>query len=93
MNILLDNDDEIGHDPVKIAILDTGITGPYYQYIADYKDFVTGMDDEPIDNTHHGTNGVHLTLQIIPNAKIYVARVFEDDKANKKTPSLLAEVC
>jgi hypothetical protein len=42
--------------------------------------------------TSHGTNGVHPTLRIIPEAKVYVAKVFEDDKA-EGTPFLLAEVC
>jgi hypothetical protein len=93
MNLLLEKKrKEPEYDPVKIAILDTGIQGPYWNSIAVYKDFVSGIDSEGTDITGHGTNGVHLALQIIPEAKVYVARIFEGQEATGSTRSLMAQV-
>jgi hypothetical protein len=94
MSLLLEKNRKAGdYDPVKIAILDTGIDGnhPYRSKIKGYKDFVEGKKQE-IDKTGHGTNGVHLIFKILTEAHIYVGRVFENEKANDTTPDLMAEV-
>lgn len=94
MSLLLEkNRNAKDYHPVKIAILDTGIDGkhPYWSRIKGYKDFVEGKK-EGVDNTGHGTNGVHLIFKILPEAHIYVARVFKNKEANDATADLMAEV-
>ena len=84
---------------VKIAILDTGIDlkHPLLKNYIDagqipqVHDFVEDRDDIK-DTNGHGTHSAHLLLKTAPNAAIYVARVFEKAKANKRTPDLVSEV-
>ncbi|KAH8199002.1 hypothetical protein TruAng_006831 [Truncatella angustata] len=82
-----------GYDPVKIAILDTGINSksPYRKRIKEYKDYIVTDEKEGIDNTGHGTNGVYLTFKVIPEAEVYVARVWDSQNATLTTPGLVAE--
>jgi len=84
---------------VKIAILDTGIRkdtpeapSPHWHRIKAYKDFVLKNNEDGIDNTGHGTNGVHLIFQCIADAEIYVGRVFEFSDAGPNTVDLMTEV-
>jgi hypothetical protein len=83
-----------GYDRVRIAILDTGIDScySYWASIKGYKDFVSEGNEQGRDNTGHGTNGVHLFFKILPEADIFVARVFEEAVANDVTTLLMAKV-
>jgi hypothetical protein len=83
------------YEHVKIAILDTGIreSSPYWGKIKGYEDFVTKGNKLGTDKTGHGTTGVHLIFKVLPEADIYVARVFDHEQADDDTPSLMAEVC
>lgn len=73
------------HEPVKVAILDTGIQKDNYtkhrNSIKDYRDYVA-EDDSPIDTSvfSHGTNIVELVLKTFRHAHVYVARVFEGER-------------
>jgi subtilisin family serine protease len=80
--------------PVKVAILDTGVFQSYFSNsIKDYRDFVSGINDERQDGTGHGTSCLQLLLSIYEDAEVYIGRVFESDKANDDTSSLMAKVC
>jgi len=84
-----------GYDRVRIVILDTGIdcTHPYWNGIKNYMNFVLDGNQRGIDETGHGTTGVHLILKILPEADIFVARVFKEENADDNTPCLMAKVC
>lgn len=95
MNLLLRRKRKAGgYHRVKLAILDTGIDSknPYWKKIKGYKDFVAVEEDEGIDKTGHGTNGVYQILKVIPEVDVYVARVFDDERATQETSSLVAQV-
>jgi subtilisin family serine protease len=81
------------YESVRIAILDSGIdpAHPNYENIRGYKDFVS-QTDEHIDKTGHGTNGVVVTFAVVPEAHVYVARVFEKEPTDSTTPSVVAQV-
>jgi hypothetical protein len=89
------------HERVRIAVLDTGIFAephPYWNIIQDYKgykgfkDFVVRGNELGVDQTGHGTIAVHLILKLLPEAHVFVGRVFQGRHANENTPSLMAEV-
>jgi hypothetical protein len=82
-----------GYSRVKIAILDTGIDSQssYLKHIKGYKDFVE-KKEQRIDMTGHGTMGVHLLFKMLNTADIYVARVFEGEKADGNTAKPVEEV-
>lgn len=88
----LERDD--AYTPVKIAILDTGIAESYSrsQSIAGYKDFVEKGNATFQDRTGHGTNAFLLTQRVYGDAKIYAGRVWETNRANQHTASLMTEV-
>lgn len=83
-------------DPVRIAILDTGIDLPRPAYLAfghrvkKYKDWVNGGIEgspwvdglKPIDLEGHGTHAAALILKGAPQAELYVARVFPPSEKN-----------
>lgn len=75
-----------------MAILDTGIAEDSAHLIEDYKDFVSGHDDDYLDNTGHGTKAAQLIRKVYNMAEIYVGRVFENDQANPNTTALMAQV-
>lgn len=81
------------YEPVKIAILDSGINPkhPSSKYIKGYKDFVSASQ-EYVDCTGHGTDGVLIVNAIIPEAHVYVARVFEEEPTDVETLSAVANV-
>lgn len=83
-----------GYEPVKVAILDTGIDQDswYRKRINGYYDLVNQGNQTGIDKTGHGTDMVHLIFKIIPNARIFVARVFETNEAKANTPELMTKV-
>lgn len=74
----------------KVAILDTGIHDNYADQIKDYKDFVSGNDEDYRDNTNHGTTAVRLVQRVYNKADIYIARVFDTSVATPQTPQLMA---
>ena len=95
MNLLLRRKRKAGgYHPVKIAILDSGIesSSPFRKRIKDYEDFVTPEDQVGIDKTGHGTKGVCLTFKVIPEAHVYVARVWDSQNSTSATPELVAKV-
>lgn len=81
---------------IKIAILDTGIAEEYSDafedYIAEYKDFISGKDAFQQDGSGHGTKIIELLLRLNVNVKIFIGRVFERDEAGDQTERVMAEV-
>lgn len=80
------------YQPIKVAIIDTGVNENLTQSIKGYKDFVTGQDEHLQDSTGHGTSAVYLVQKVYHMAEIYVARVFETSQANTDTMALMAQV-
>ncbi|KAF7502928.1 hypothetical protein GJ744_004804 [Endocarpon pusillum] len=78
------------YQPVKIAILDTGVKEDYADSVKGFKDFVS-QDDDWQDNTGHGTNAVRLIQKVYNMAEIYVGRVFDGSRATDITATLMAE--
>lgn len=76
---------------MKIAILDTGISENYAEYVHDYKDFTSGKDDLYQDIPGHGTNACRLIAQVYSQAEIYVGRVFEHSDAGDMTATVMTE--
>jgi subtilisin family serine protease len=93
-HFLLDGEKIETYEPVRIAILDSGIDAnhPIDRYIRGYMDFMSETDDH-LDRTGHGTNGVLVTLAVVPDAHVYVGRVFEEEPTHPNTPSVVARVC
>lgn len=84
----------VGHQRIKVAVLDTGIdeSHTYRKYIKGYHDFVSGRHQQASDETGHGTSAVHIIFRLIPEVDIFIGRVFETDEANDTTRDLMAEV-
>ncbi|KAN0068035.1 Ankyrin repeat-containing domain protein [Elaphomyces granulatus] len=80
---------------------------PYAQSVKVFRDFVAHninasdnndgtMDesepsDKMVDLTQHGSTGVHLIGRLVPEADMYVARVFEHSAASADTQDLIAK--
>ena len=94
------------NDKIRIAILDTGIDlgHPYFdekirtgstqtrrESINECKSFLLGKRGDE-DAHGHGTHAASLLLRLAPNAKVYVARVVDDD-GEISHPDAVAEVC
>ncbi|KAK6337071.1 hypothetical protein TWF718_009857 [Orbilia javanica] len=78
----------------KIAVLDTGILlkDPYAENIGDmYKDFVDKGNLIPEDLSGHGTDTVNFIFRAYETAEIYVARVFQTEKADEDTAERVVE--
>ena len=84
-------DKDSTYKPIKIAILDTGVSDSHGDSVKDYKDFVNPENDDWQDTTGHGTNAIRLIQKIYNIAQIYVGRVFQSSTATEKTPILMAE--
>lgn len=84
-------DKDSTYKPIKIAILDTGVSDSHGDSVKDYKDFVNPENDDWQDTTGHGTNAIRLIQKIYNIAQIYVGRVFQSSTATDKTPILMAE--
>ncbi|KFY92627.1 hypothetical protein V500_04124 [Pseudogymnoascus sp. VKM F-4518 (FW-2643)] len=80
------------YKPVKIAILDSGLDAkhPVNPFIRGYKDFTLETENR-LDKTRHGTNGVLATFAVVPDAHVYVARVFDEEPTHLNTPSVVAQ--
>jgi subtilisin family serine protease len=81
------------YQPVKVAILDTGVSEDFAESVKGYRDFVSQKDDNWQDNTGHGTSAVRLIQKVYNVAEIYVGRVFEYSRATTNTTTLMAQVC
>ncbi|TRX88535.1 hypothetical protein FHL15_010574 [Xylaria flabelliformis] len=76
------------YNPIKIAVLDTGIRQEEYSYYSEcdvhmeYVDFVNAAPDgNTSDNTGHGTAGISLLVKTCPTARLYIARVLKGNSA------------
>lgn len=94
------------NDKIRIAILDTGIDlgHPYFdepsrkgstksrrEIVEECKSFLPEKKGDE-DAHGHGTHAASLLLRLAPNARIYVARVIDDD-GKISDPDAVAEVC
>lgn len=94
------------NDKIRIAILDTGIDlgHPYFdekyrkgstksrrEIVDECKSFLPGKNGDE-DAHGHGTHAASLLLRLAPNAKVYVARVIDDD-GEIGDPDAVAKVC
>jgi hypothetical protein len=82
-----------GDRPVKIAILDTGVSKQLMieRNIHAYRDFVE-QESIPKDNTGHGSHMLRLLKDTAPDAQIYVARVFSNDFVDADASIRLCQV-
>ncbi|RAH79509.1 subtilisin-like protein [Aspergillus japonicus CBS 114.51] len=79
------------YQPIKVAIIDTGVDENLTQSIKGYKDFVTGQEEHLQDSTGHGTSAIYLVQKVYHMAEIYVARVFQTSQATANTLALMAQ--
>lgn len=94
------------NDKIRIAILDTGVDlgHPYFdkpirngstqtrrETINECKSFLPGKRGDE-DANGHGTHAASLLVRLAPNAKVYVARVVDDD-GEIGSPDAVAKVC
>jgi subtilisin family serine protease len=79
------------YQPVKIAILDTGVSDDYEDNVKGYKDFVDRNKEKLDDKTAHGTGAFLLVQKVYNMAEIYVGKVFEGAHATENTVTLMAE--
>lgn len=80
----------------KIAVLDTGLHQGDYEYLAEfgpvqYNDFVSPASP-PCDDTGHGSASVSLLVKMCPNARLYVARVLENNVATLRHVATIVKV-
>lgn len=80
--------------PVKIAILDTGLTSRYRKEVppARYHYFVDPSQKECQDTAGHGTKMFKVLRRVYSKAEIYVGRVFETSQASTQTADLMEKV-
>lgn len=89
-------------DPVKIAILDTGVDNnhPLIQTqqhrIKGWADWTQNYEGKEgnarIDRSGHGTHSTWLLLQYAPGAEIYVSKVSTGEKTDPQFRSQVAKV-
>ena len=81
------------HQPVKIAILDTGIRRDHHQIDKiKYKNFTDKTDDKD-DLTGHGTDSVDLLLKVYESAQLCVGRIFKGNTSDEESgPKAMANV-
>lgn len=82
--------------PVKVAILDTGLSdkSQYANALGGYKDFVEGSESKK-DETGHGTDAVRLMYKMCRSTNIFVGRVWRNPDTEQditKVASRLEEV-
>ncbi|KAH0427685.1 hypothetical protein CcaCcLH18_09516 [Colletotrichum camelliae] len=82
--------------PIRVAVIDTGIDTMHNNTLT-YKDFVnddsSALRCSPVEGKlQHGTQSVQLILSMYDRAKVFVAKVFESDKADERTaPNIMAK--
>ncbi|KAI0543779.1 subtilisin-like protein [Xylaria curta] len=76
------------YEPIKIAILDTGIKQEEYNYYLEcqvhmeYADFINATPKSTTsDDTGHGTAGISLLVKTCPSASFYIVRVLKGNTA------------
>ena len=84
---------------VKVVVIDTGFSrerskAPWDIDFDKYKDFVDGKDHVQQDESEsaHGTTLVKLVDHVLPDAEIYVARVFRDGTLTNGTAERVEKV-
>lgn len=89
-----DSERDSQSQPVRIAILDTGIDSKFSQSkrIKHYHDFISGNHASYHDNTGHGTKVFQLILKVCDVAEFYIGRVWEGKQATTQTPRLMEKV-
>lgn len=94
LNYILEAADGDVYDKVRIAVLDTGVDpqDSAAEYIAGYKDFVSGNDSIKCDRTGHGTTSINLIFDMCAAADVYALRIFETDQANDRTRVIAVQV-
>lgn len=85
----------------RVAVIDSGIDWdhPKFQESIEEsqiitKSFINGLDkDQDVDG--HGTHTAHLVLKVAPNAKLFIARVYEHGTEEEigKTVEAIVQVC
>ncbi|KAK2018695.1 extracellular alkaline serine protease [Colletotrichum eremochloae] len=79
---------ENDYKKVRVAVLDTGIepdAARTFEIQDRYQDFTDHSHVTMRDDTGHGTSIVELICKVCEPAEIYVARVWESDRATSKT--------
>ena len=80
-----------GDKGVKIAVLDTGYSGPdHLPPDRRYDRINPGGNCE--DNVGHGTDVVGLVLKVATRAEVYVAKVMDSKVVTEETPQLVTDV-
>ncbi|KAF9879129.1 hypothetical protein CkaCkLH20_03362 [Colletotrichum karsti] len=82
---------DASYSPVKIAILDTGVSPGSGGFVTDYKDFVSNDHLHYQDRTGHGTEAVSLIRRVYENAEVYVGRIFKERNASENTIDLMTK--
>jgi hypothetical protein len=89
-------------DMVKIGILDTGIDlehpvfKPFIKNLQIHHGFCRNFvkENDPVsDNSGHGTHCAYTILKVCRTARLYVAKVFENDKGDEGSEERTVKVC
>ena len=88
---------DLSYKPVRVAVLDTGVSKDHNDGVIIFKDFVNPDNTEMTDNAGHGTSIVRLTRKVFNKANVYVGRTFKQstlssDETAEQTQSLIAKV-
>ncbi|RSL82940.1 hypothetical protein CDV31_016889 [Fusarium ambrosium] len=77
---------------VKVAVIDSGLLEERQGDVnITYRNFVGKRNHAYADNPQHGTNSVDLIRKVYGRADLYVAKVFQGDKADGNTSNYMAE--
>jgi nucleoside phosphorylase len=89
-------------DMVTIGILDTGIDlgHPVFKPFIETRQIHQSLcrnfvkENDPMsDNSGHGTHCAHTILKVCRTARLYVAKVFENDEGDERSEDRIVEVC
>lgn len=84
-------DTDKSQEPVKIALLDIGISPDHRQpFQIEYRSFIENGEPANNDDIEHGTNLLHLILKVFDRAKFYVAEVIRETMSDENTPTYIA---
>ncbi|KAF2148084.1 hypothetical protein K461DRAFT_68431 [Myriangium duriaei CBS 260.36] len=80
-------------NPIKIAILDTGLSEKYKNTVPPerYHDFVDPTNRSCQDLAGHGTSMFRVLRKVYSSAQIYVGRVWEGNQAGPNTADLMTK--
>ncbi|KAI6755660.1 hypothetical protein HG531_004766 [Fusarium graminearum] len=87
-----DDSPEYTKDPVKVAVLDSGLS-EFYQNKPNitYKSFIENPSTHGKDNSEHGTDSVALIQKAYSRVELYVAKVFDGNDADCNTATYMAK--